>query len=490
MEMKKLRWAMDEGGLWEVDVSTPLTLEGEARPVPGEALPLGISRGTKLSRHKQILFFQRFMAGFFIPSYSPPPCGHGFSLQSILPIPSFHQNWFATLLAQFNLQHFVSSLNEPNTKQDSSRLHNFFRRLGHKSLYALSFCSELSLTPDDTLLFSFDTYGGSKRKPRKKAVLHHQFPDHNLTLEAVSPGLFVDNSGNYWDVPFSMALDVASVPSDSGATYHLCMNHNSGLPKLFEGDQSMGAPASLLPGSSLKTAFAFNRKLDIWRSKAPKLKMVQPFDIFLSNPHVSASGIIGATISAYLGDNSVRAQEVEAEGFKGLCIRAPASKSALIADMFSSLSFTAQHGDFQRLFLDLTRFQARLDFPSGSKFLTGAVALAQDFFNSQQPSVETVEAMCPKATISLQQQIAGPFSFRMDSSVEIAWKKKDWQINVHDPVFALEYALHVLGSAKAVAWYSPKQKEFMENCHYGVAKMFYRTKSTGNFVFLDGLMQL
>ncbi|XP_065863978.1 protein TRIGALACTOSYLDIACYLGLYCEROL 4, chloroplastic [Euphorbia lathyris] len=465
MEMKKLRWAMD-GGFWDLDLSTPLTLEGEARPVPGEPLPLGICRGTKLSRHKQIHFFQRFMSTFFIPSYSPssPAHGHGFSLQSILPIPTFHQNWFGTFLGQFNLQKFVSSLNEDSgTSQasSSSRFEKFFGGLRDKSLYALSFCSELSLTPDDTFLFSFDTYGDNNRKPRKKAILHHQFLNHNLTLEAVSPGLFVDKSGNYWDVPLSMAIDLASVPCESGATYHFCMNHNSGSPKLFQGDQSMGAPASLLPGSSLKTAFAFNKKLDIWRSKAHKLRMVQPFDIFLSNPHVSASGIIGATILAYLGDNSVRSQEVDAEGFKGLCLRAPAAKCALIADMFSSISLTAQHGDFQRLFLDLTRFQARLDIPSGSKFLTGAVALAQDFFNSQQPSVETVQAMCPNATISLQQQIAGPFSFRVDSGVEIAWKNKDWRINVHDPVFAVEYALQVLGSAKAVAWYSPKQKEFM-----------------------------
>lgn len=90
-----------------------------------------------------------------------------------------------------------------------------------------------------------------------------------------------------------MAIDLASVPCDSGATYHVCLNHNTGSPKLFQGDLSMGAPASLLPGSLLKTAFAFNNKLDIWRSKAHKLKMIQPFDIFLSNPHVSATGIIG-----------------------------------------------------------------------------------------------------------------------------------------------------------------------------------------------------
>ncbi|KAF2310353.1 hypothetical protein GH714_007949 [Hevea brasiliensis] len=435
--MKKLRWAMD-GGFWELDMSTPITLEGEARAVPGDPLPLGLSRGTKLSRPKQIHFFQRFMSSPFIPSYSPPTPphgGHGFSLQSVLAIPTFNQNWFGTLLGQFNLQKFLSSINESGAwhSSNSSRLHTICRHLHDKSLYALGFCSELLLTPDDTLLFSLETYGHNRTT----------FPNHNLTLEAVSPGLFVDKTGSYWDVPFSMAFDLASVASDSGASYHLCMHHNAGSPKLFEGGHALGVPAALLPGFSVKSAFSFKKNIDIWRSKAQKLKMVQPFDLFLSNPHISASGIIGAAMTTCLGDNSVRSQVDDFQGFKGLCLYTPAVRSGLLADIFSSVSVTAQHGNFQRLFLDLTRFHFHLDFPSGSKFVSGAAKLAQDFFNSRQPSVEAVRAICPNATISLQQQ------------------NKDWHIRMHDPVFAIEYALQVLGSAKAIAWYSPKQQEFM-----------------------------
>lgn len=111
-------------------------------------------------------------------------------------------------------------------------------------------------------------------------------------------------------------------------------------------------------------------------------------------------------MTACLGDNSVRSQEVDdPQGYKGLYLHTPGVKSALLADIFSSVSFTAQHGNFQRLFLDLTRFHVHLDFPSGSKFLSGAAKLAQDFFNSKQPSVEAVREICPNATISLQQQV-------------------------------------------------------------------------------------
>lgn len=56
--------------------------------------------------------------------------------------------------------------------------------------------------------------------------------------------------------------------------------------------------------------------------------------------------------------------------------------------------------------------------------------------------------------------MVGPFSLRVDAGVNLDLKK-DWYLNVNDPVFAVEYALQVLASAKAVAWYSPKQREFM-----------------------------
>ena len=113
---------------------------------------------------------------------------------------------------------------------------------------------------------------------------------------------------------------------------------------------------------------------------------------------------------ACFGDNSVRPQVVdESQQFEGFCLHAPAVKSTLLVDTFSSVSFTAQHGNFQRLLLDLTRFHARLDFPSASKFLSGATRLAQDFCNSQQPTMETVKAICPKATVSFQQQVGLSF---------------------------------------------------------------------------------
>lgn len=58
-------------------------------------------------------------------------------------------------------------------------------------------------------------------------------------------------------------------------------------------------------------------------------------------------------------------------------------------------------------------------------------------------------------------QIVGPFSFRVESTVTIDPKKQDHFVRVDDSVFAIDWALKVLGSAKATAWYSPKHQEAM-----------------------------
>lgn len=59
-------------------------------------------------------------------------------------------------------------------------------------------------------------------------------------------------------------------------------------------------------------------------------------------------------------------------------------------------------------------------------------------------------------------QIFGEFSFRVDSKVALDVKNRErYGAHIDETVFAVEYALKVLGSAKAVAWYSMKHREAM-----------------------------
>ncbi|KAK1419155.1 hypothetical protein QVD17_28314 [Tagetes erecta] len=456
--MRKVGWVRDDDGLWDLDMSTPVTLNGVARPVPGEPMLLGLSRGIRLSRPKQVDFFQRFMFMPFIPSYSPT---HGFSLQRVFSFAL--DRWFGTVVGQFNLQKLAAS----SIKTKGPWFQSIATHLNDKSLYAIDFASEFSLTPDDSFLLSLESSYADK-PPRKKAVFHHKFPHHNLTLEAASPGLFIDKDGTFWDVPLTMAIDLASVASSHTVpSYHICINHNSGPPKKYETHQNTAiVPPSLHPGFSATTAFSFRSTIDVWRSRAPKLKRVQPYDIFLSNPHISATGIVGGVMTACFGDNSVRAPP--GDGLNGSCCKGfglglRRGNCAILADSFATVSLSAQHGNFQKMFLDLTRFHVLLDFPSGSTLFSGAARLAKDVYNSQPPNLEALQEICPNTTLSFQQQLVGPFSFRVDSGVELDFKTGDGGkfMKVKDPVFAVEYALQVLGSAKAVAWYSPRQQNFM-----------------------------
>lgn len=179
---------------------------------------------------------------------------------------------------------------------------------------------------------------------------------------------------------------------DSSAGYHLSAHYNSGSPKQFEIESMQSQndrvpPPALLPGLAFKSVFSYRKSIDIWRSEIPKLKRVLPYDAFLSNPHVSDSGMIGAAATTAFGENSARAQ-VDDDGQRstGYCLQAAGLKASFLADIFGSVSFTAQHGNFQKLFLDLTQFQARLDFPSGSKFLLSATSVAQIFSILKSPT--------------------------------------------------------------------------------------------------------
>ncbi|KAL0376298.1 UNVERIFIED_CONTAM: protein TRIGALACTOSYLDIACYLGLYCEROL 4, chloroplastic [Sesamum calycinum] len=301
---------------------------GRARP--GDLLPLGLTRGPRLSRPKQIDFFQRFMAMPFVPHFPMPSLSNESYLSLFPPLPAIPE--------------YLETPFRPN-------------------LYALNFSSEWLLTPEDTMLLSLEAHSQHDNYTH----LFWQFPHHNLTLEATSPALFVDHLGS---------------------------------PKQCEDQPMSSVPSSLLPGLCAKCAVSVKKNFDIWRSESPKIKV----------ENTECKFTMGKQVYSYL-----------------------------------------VHGNFQKLFLDLTRFYTRLDIPSGSKFLVGASQVAFDLYNSQAPSIEAVQAICPTASLSIQQQIAGPFSFRVDAGATLDLKK-EWYFNVNDPVVAVEYALQVLGSAKALAW--------------------------------------
>lgn len=76
-------------------------------------------------------------------------------------------------------------------------------------------------------------------------------------------------------------------------------------------------------------------------------------------------------------------------------------RSPLSADLFGSLCYTFQHGNFRNLYRDLTRVDARLDICSASAFATSVLN------GLKRSSVNRAEnpASSPRFNLIFQQQV-------------------------------------------------------------------------------------
>lgn len=129
-----------------------------------------------------------------------------------------------------------------------------------------------------------------------------QLPNHDITVEAAGPELFVDRNGTYWDVPTSISLDITSLVSDSGLRYRFGLHKNGGQPEALN-SSSCNVPLALMPGICAQAAFSYERSRDLWRVKDNKnaglRRMVRKptwessYDVQLEEPHAAISGIVG-----------------------------------------------------------------------------------------------------------------------------------------------------------------------------------------------------
>lgn len=132
--------------------------------------------------------------------------------------------------------------------------------------------------------------------------IYLQLPNHDVTLEAAWPELFVDRNGTYWEVPASTSLDISSLVSRSGLRYRFGLHRNSGNPEALN-SPSDDVPSSLMPGICAKAAFSYEKSKDFWRdaekqsSREYKLEKepawLSSYDVRLQEPHAAISGIIG-----------------------------------------------------------------------------------------------------------------------------------------------------------------------------------------------------
>ncbi|XP_022756867.1 protein TRIGALACTOSYLDIACYLGLYCEROL 4, chloroplastic [Durio zibethinus] len=457
--MANLKSAMDSA-FWDQNISTPQTLEGSAKSVPGEPFPLDGARASKALRIQQLSFLRNVFPLGIIPSLSPSSQKElgSFSFQSLLLRPST-SNWWLGIIGQFRPKKLISAIKTKLQSADELKLSDFRNAPKHfldKSLYSIALATQLSLSPSLSLIWSTEKQG-ERKGYRNKFKLYHQLPNHDITLDAAWPELFMDHKGKYWEVPESISLDMSSLPSDSGLLYHFGIHKNSGHPHDFNAADGE-APTSLMPGLCAKAAFSYEKSKDIWRQNEIEEDrivetdegsfLVPSYDIRLEEPHAAISGIIGGTCAAWFGKDSTSA-ELRREGNFPTTNK---KRSPLNADLFASACYTFQYGQFWRQYGDLTRVDARLDICSLS-------SLAKRVFKSSPSADNSLSS--PRLNLIFQQQVAGPIVFRVDSKLLLDSKSGKRGPHIDDIIYSLSYSLRLLQSGKVVAWYSPKRKEGM-----------------------------
>ncbi|XP_002526501.2 protein TRIGALACTOSYLDIACYLGLYCEROL 4, chloroplastic isoform X1 [Ricinus communis] len=457
--MANLRTALDSA-FWDQPLSSPQTLEGCARSIPGDPFPLDATRASRALRIQQLSLLANGFPLGLVPSYSSASPKHppSLSVQSLL-LKLASSNCWLGLIGQFRPKKLISSIKAEFSNAEELELSVFRDAAKHivdKSLYSIGICSQFSPTPSTSLLLSTERHGHSAT-PRYKFMLFHQLPSHDITLEAAWPELFLDHRGGYWDVPQSISLDMASIGSDTGFRYRFGIHKNNGHPNTINAINDQ-PPFALMPGLCGKASFSYEKSKDLWRKKQSKKDSViktdrgsilpRSYDVRLSQPHSAISGIVGGACAAWFGGRDI---SVSADGHNSSSTR---KRSPLNADLFGSVCYTFQHGNFTKLYGDLTRIDARLDICS-------ALTLAKRAFRWSSVSDADNALSSPRLNLTLQQQVAGPIVFRVDSRFSLDSSSDQEGPHVEDLVYSLSYSLRLLRSGKVVAWYSPKRKEGM-----------------------------
>ncbi|XP_076899045.1 protein TRIGALACTOSYLDIACYLGLYCEROL 4, chloroplastic-like [Bidens hawaiensis] len=441
--MANLKTSMD-AAFYDVNIATPQTLYGCARSIPGEPTPLDGSTASKLLRVQQLSLLGHGFPLGVIPSYAPPLSASStlkdtgsLSLQTLwLKQPA--ESWWVGLVGQIRPIKLLSSIKAGAFRVDStvSKFKHVAKKFLDKSFYSIGLCSHLNLSESTSVLLNIEKDFRNKNQ-RTKAVLLHKLPYHDITLEAAWPELFVDRNGKYWEMPESISLDCLSLVSESGLRYRVGIHKNGGLVKAVDLENGQ-PPASLSPGVCAKAAFSYEKSKDIWRKPETKDDLVlvkreggefrnTAYDIRMKEPHATISGIFGSTCETWAGG----------------------SRSRFGANLFGSICFAFQHGNFRKPYGDLTRVDARLDVSSAS-------ALVNGFSNTLKSS-----SVSPQLNLILQQQIAGPIVFRVNSKVSFGSSNGERGPHIEDTIYSLNYSMRYLGSGKVVAWYSPKRNEGM-----------------------------
>lgn len=257
-----------DAAFWDVNVSTSQVLDGVSKAVPGDPIPLDGARASRAPRIQPLSLLRNAFPLRIIPSLSPCPnrkdLGY-FAMQSILGQVDM-ASWWVGLIGQFRPQKLISSIKSEvlsGEEWEQPLLKDTAKHFLDKSLYATGLCSQIALTSSSSLLLSTENHGERARRGLK-AMLLHKLQEHDITIEAAWPQLFIDRKGKYWEVPESISLDCSSLVSESGLRYRCGLLKTSGFPEAVDYVKDE-APPALLPGRRVNVAISLEKSRDLWR---------------------------------------------------------------------------------------------------------------------------------------------------------------------------------------------------------------------------------
>ena len=118
----------------------------------------------------------------------------------------------------------------------------------------------------------------------------------------------------------------------------------------------------------------------------------------------SSNTLLGTAICGYMGENSLGiSKQVRSRHFRPLGLSF--GRSSIFGDSFLAVSCQGQIGHFQKLFADLTRIQAQVDYPSVANLLHGSIHLFRDWYKMHGFNPDAIHAISPDLTVSFQQQV-------------------------------------------------------------------------------------
>eukprot|EP00249_Psilotum_nudum_P013024 c24110_g1_i2 orf=360-1826(-) len=468
---------------WNQEQESPRSLHALVRSLPHEPPPLSLLQASRLARSQQLLLLQRFFPLAFAPSFVSDE-GDGLSPRSsclVLDrvIGAFGGlSWWTTLTGRICAHRILSCRQQESFDTPIARsICNYGRRILDPSMYALGMHSKVLITPRtsltvnselDTLACFFTpahpTSSTHDNPWHARATVRHKLRKHDIILEAACHEKCVDRRARFWNLPWLLSLDLASIVNELGIRYRLGVHHSTTVGSDSARRETMPISCGAVPGTCARAAVSLEKKVDFWKGNEMQHKKKKPYNFFASRPHITLSGIFGsiASMSLGVGHHEQYRMRGTSQPFSdhGLIGSNTSTHLHILADMFASVDFTAQFGFFQRSFLDHTKLGARVDIAEASSFLSAVTHLTGVNFNSQGMLTKK-ESSFPTLALTWRQQVVGPLRACIDSRFSIDPYSFGQLPQMQELIYGFDCPLESSGAAKLVFWYSTTRKEGM-----------------------------